>query len=203
MAARASYIAGFAGTATVLAGDAIRHPALRHDGALFHRGVRRRGGGVCGFREIATGQSGPAARHLRYRSGGAQSRRVCAAAESAGDLDYAACVSTAAISRAVASVRAILDTGGLREVTIFASGGFDEDSLAALRAGKCADRRVRRRHQPDHLRRRADARLRYKMQEYAGPPRRKRSAKKADLAGPQAVWRRYAPGAGWPATRSL
>ena len=42
MAARASYIAGFAGTATMLAEDAIRHSDLRHDGALLRRSFRHR-----------------------------------------------------------------------------------------------------------------------------------------------------------------
>ena len=43
LAARASYIAGFAGTATVLAEQAVRHPDLRHHGAFVRRGARRRG----------------------------------------------------------------------------------------------------------------------------------------------------------------
>ena len=37
MAARASYLAGFAGTATVAAGEQFRHSALRHHGAFLHR----------------------------------------------------------------------------------------------------------------------------------------------------------------------
>ena len=50
MAARASYLAGFAGTATVLGWRALRHSALRHHGAFVHRGLRRRGGGVRSIR---------------------------------------------------------------------------------------------------------------------------------------------------------
>ncbi len=42
LAARASYIAGFAGTATVLAEQALRHPDLRHHGAFLRPGARRR-----------------------------------------------------------------------------------------------------------------------------------------------------------------
>ena len=50
LAARASYLAGFAGTATVLAGTAVRHSALRHDGAFLHPGARRRERGVRALR---------------------------------------------------------------------------------------------------------------------------------------------------------
>ena len=89
------------------------------------------------------------------------------------------------------SVRAILDAGGLKETTIFASGGLDEDSLLGFA--------------------RADAPIDgigigtsmttsqdvpaidcvYKLQDYAGVPRRKRSENKATWPGRKQVWRRY------------
>jgi nicotinate phosphoribosyltransferase len=91
------------------------------------------------------------------------------------------------------SVRRILDDGGLNGVKIFASGGIDDEELVAfveanapidgfgigtslttsydLPALDCA----------------------YKLQEYAGTPRRKRSAGKATWPGRKQVWRRYAP----------
>jgi nicotinate phosphoribosyltransferase len=94
----------------------------------------------------------------------------------------------AALSR---NVRDILDAGGLRDVTIFASGGLDEDSLAAL---------VRANAPIDgfgvgtSLTTSADVPTLdcvYKLQEYAGLPRRKRSANKATWPGRKQVWRRY------------
>jgi nicotinate phosphoribosyltransferase len=91
------------------------------------------------------------------------------------------------------SVRRILDEGGPREVTIFASGGIDEAELAEaaeqnapidgfgigtslttsfdVPALDCA----------------------YKLQEYAGLPRRKRSTGKATWPGRKQVWRQYGP----------
>ena len=39
LAARASYLAGFAGTSTVLAGTRVRHPDLRHHGAFLRAGA--------------------------------------------------------------------------------------------------------------------------------------------------------------------
>jgi len=89
------------------------------------------------------------------------------------------------------SVRAILDRGGLQEVTIFASGGLDEDELAAcLQANAPIDgfgigtSLTTSSDVPaiDFI---------YKLQEYAGAPRRKRSDKKATWPGRKQVWRRY------------
>ena len=85
----------------------------------------------------------------------------------------------------------ILDAGGLRDTTIFASGGLDEDSLAAL---------LRARAPIDgigigtSLTTSSDVPAIdcvYKLQEYAGLPRRKRSDNKATWPGRKQVWRRY------------
>jgi nicotinate phosphoribosyltransferase len=89
-------------------------------------------------------------------------------------------------------VRAILDAGGLGNVTIFASGGLDEDQLAAF---------ARDRVPIDgfgigtSLTTSSDAPAldcAYKLQEYAGLPRRKRSTGKANWPGRKQVWRRFA-----------
>jgi nicotinate phosphoribosyltransferase len=89
------------------------------------------------------------------------------------------------------SVRQILDQAGLSDVTIFASGGLDEDSLADFA----------RQNAPidgigigTSLTTSADVPsvdCVYKLQEYAGLPRRKRSEKKATWPGRKQVWRRY------------
>jgi nicotinate phosphoribosyltransferase len=89
------------------------------------------------------------------------------------------------------SVRAILDAGGLQDVTIFASGGLDEDALVDL---------LRARVPIDgfgigtSLTTSSDVPaidFVYKLQEYAGAPRRKNSDKKATWPGRKQVWRRY------------
>jgi nicotinate phosphoribosyltransferase len=86
------------------------------------------------------------------------------------------------------SVRDILDSGGLRDVTIFVSGGLDEDSLAAFaRAGAPIDgigigtAMTTSSDVPaiDCV---------YKLQEYAGIARRKRSENKATWPGRKQVW---------------
>jgi nicotinate phosphoribosyltransferase len=89
------------------------------------------------------------------------------------------------------SVRGILDAGGLRDVTIFVSGGLDEDSLAAFaRAGAPIDgigigtAMTTSSDVPaiDCV---------YKLQEYSGIARRKRSENKATWPGRKQVWRRH------------
>ena len=64
MAARASYIAGFAGTATVLGRQDVRHSALRHHGAFLHSGARRGGNRLRALRACKAEGLGAAARHL-------------------------------------------------------------------------------------------------------------------------------------------
>jgi nicotinate phosphoribosyltransferase len=89
------------------------------------------------------------------------------------------------------SVRRILDEGGLREVGIFASGGLDEDGIAEmLRDGAPIDGFG----VGTSLTTSSDVPAldcAYKLQEYAGVARRKRSAGKATWPGRKQVWRRY------------
>jgi nicotinate phosphoribosyltransferase len=91
------------------------------------------------------------------------------------------------------SVRRILDDGGLREVTIFASGGLDEDDIVDFaRAGAPIDGFGI----GTSLTTSSDAPAldcAYKLEEYAGIARRKLSAGKATWPGRKQVWRKYAP----------
>jgi nicotinate phosphoribosyltransferase len=91
------------------------------------------------------------------------------------------------------SVRRILDDGGLKGVTIFASGGIDENELTEA---------ARQRAPIDgfgigtSLTTSFDAPAldcAYKLQEYAGLARRKRSTGKATWPGRKQVWRHYGP----------
>jgi nicotinate phosphoribosyltransferase len=89
------------------------------------------------------------------------------------------------------SVRRILDAGGASDITIFASGGLDEDAIdALLRAGAPIDGFG----VGTSLTTSADVPsldCAYKLQEYAGLPRRKRSTGKATWPGRKQVWRSY------------
>jgi nicotinic acid phosphoribosyltransferase len=91
------------------------------------------------------------------------------------------------------NVRHILADGGLADVTIFATGGIDEDALGAFA----------KEHAPidgfgigTSLGTSSDASAldcAYKLREHAGLPRRKRSTGRATWPGSKQVWRRYGP----------
>ena len=90
-----------------------------------------------------------------------------------------------------AKVRRILDEGGLQSVKILASGGLDENALLELsRAGAPIDSYG----VGTSLTTSSDAPAldcAYKLQEYAGTARRKRSEGKATWPGRKQVWRWY------------
>jgi nicotinate phosphoribosyltransferase len=193
MAARASYIAGFAGTATVLAGERFGIPIF---GTMAHSFIQTYDDETAAFEDFA--QSRPENLTLLIDSYDteAAARKVVALAPrlevrgitirnvrlDSGDL--------IALSKAV---RRILDAGGLTGVGIFASGGLDEDRLAAmLQAGAPIDGFGI----GTSLTTSSDVPALdcvYKLQEYAGLARRKRSTGKATLPGRKQVWRRFAP----------
>jgi nicotinate phosphoribosyltransferase len=89
------------------------------------------------------------------------------------------------------SVRRVLDAGGLQAVSIMASGGLDEDDLLALTAAKAP---IDGFGIGTSLTTSSDVPAldcAYKLQEYDGLPRRKRSLGKATWPGRRQVWRRH------------
>ena len=191
MAARASYIAGFAGTATVLAGELYGIPIF---GTMAHSFVQAHDDEAAAFELFAQSRPENLTLLIDTYDTEAGARKVVALAPrlaargikigavrlDSGDL--------AALSK---SVRRILDQGGLNDVRIFASGGLDEDSVAAmLRAGAPVDGFG----MGTSLTTSSDVPALdcvYKLQEYAGLARRKQSTGKATWPGRKQVWRRY------------
>ena len=88
-------------------------------------------------------------------------------------------------------MRGILDSGGLREVTIFASGGLDEDLLFAFARAKAPIDGIGIGTAMTTSSDVPAIDCVYKLQEYAGIARRKRSQNKATWPGRKQVWRRY------------
>ena len=192
MAARASFIAGFAGTATVLAGKWFDIPLY---GTMAHSFVQSYDDEAAAFEAYAvsrpngltllidTYDTEAAARKVVTLAPRLQSRGITIGAVrlDSGDL--------AVLSRAV---RQILDTGGWPGIKIFASGGLDEDQVAALvRAGAPIDGFGI----GTSLTTSSDAPTLdfvYKLQEYAGLARRKRSVGKETWPGRKQVWRSLA-----------
>jgi nicotinate phosphoribosyltransferase len=191
MAARASYIAGFAGTATVLADKAFGIPIF---GTMAHSFIEAHDDEKAAFDLFARSRPDNLTFLIDTYDTEAGARKVVALAPAlaargitvrAVRLDSGDLI---ALSR---SVRRILDAGDLADVRIFASGGLDEDAVAhMLAAGAPIDGFG----MGTSLTTSSDVPSLdcvYKLQEYAGLPRRKQSIGKETWPGRKQVWRRY------------
>jgi nicotinate phosphoribosyltransferase len=193
MAARASYIAGFAGTATMLAEKMFGIPTY---GTMAHSFVEAYDTEIAAFESFAHSRPQNLTLLIDTYDTETAARKVVALAPqlaAAGIKISAVRLDSGDLIPLARNVRRILDDGGLSHVSIFASGGLDEDYVAEIvhaaapidgfgigtslttssdvPALDCA----------------------YKLQEYAGLPRRKRSSGKATWPGRKQVWRRYGP----------
>jgi nicotinate phosphoribosyltransferase len=191
LAARASFIAGFAGTATVLAGEKFALPLY---GTMAHSFIESFDDEASAFESFARSRPENLVLLLDTYDTEAAARKVVTLApklKAAGITIRAVRLDSGDLAALAKSVRKILDDGGLAEVTIFASGGLDEDALADFA----------RRNAPidgfgvgTQLTTSGDVPAIdcvYKLQEYAGLARRKRSERKATWPGRKQVWRRY------------
>ncbi len=194
LAARASYIAGFAGTATLEAALRFGIPVY---GTMAHSFIQAHDDEEVAFEHFA--RSRPKGVILLIDTydterGAEKVAKVARRLESAHIEISGVRIDSGDLGKHARRVRAILDSHGLQKITIFASGGLDEDQLAALvRAGAPIDGYGI----GTSLTTSADAPAldcAYKIQEYAGVPRRKRSEGKATWPGRKQVWRRYDEG---------
>jgi nicotinate phosphoribosyltransferase len=193
MAARASYVAGFAGTATVLAGEMFNIPLY---GTMAHSFIEAFDDESTAFETYARARPNNLVLLLDTYDTEAAARKVVALApklKANGIIVRAVRLDSGDLIALSKSVRDILDRGGLRDVTIFASGGLDEDSLLTFAKANAPIDGI---GIGTSLTTSADVPnidFVYKMQEYAGLPRRKKSDKKATWPGRKQVWRRYGP----------
>src|SRR5271157_3754592 len=190
-AARASYIAGFAGTATVAAGLDFGIPVY---GTMAHSFIQAHDDETLAFEHFA--RSHPQGLVLlidTYDTERAAERVVALAPRLAaeGIAVSGVRIDSGDLGEHARQVRRILDAGGLHTVKIVVSGGLDEDSLLALsRAGAPIDSYG----VGTSLTTSSDAPAldcAYKLQEYAGTARRKRSEGKATWPGRKQAWRWY------------
>ncbi len=191
LAARASYIAGFAGTATVLAGQQFGLPLY---GTMAHSFIESFDDETAAFESFARSRPDNLVLLLDTYDTEAAAHKVVALApklKAAGIAIRAVRLDSGDLVALAKSVRKILDAGGLTEVTIFASGGLDEDALAEFAQNNAP---IDGFGVGTSLTTSADAPAIdcvYKLQEYAGLARRKRSERKATWPGRKQVWRRY------------
>lgn len=193
-AARASYIAGFAGTATVLAEKEFGIPSF---GTMAHSFVQAHDSETESFFDFARSQPKNTVLLIDTYDTEAGAHKVVELKPrldelgipikgvrlDSGDLD--------ALSR---RVRRILDEGGCERTAIFCSGNLDEYSIhRLLSAGAPVDgfgigTRLDISEDAPSLD------CVYKLQAYAGRPRRKRSTGKATWPGSKQVYRYEASG---------
>lgn len=190
-AARASYLAGFTGTSNVLAAPEYGIPIF---GTMAHSYIQAHATELEAFEHFA--QSDPNNTILlidTYDTEAAAEKCVALARrlKEQGIYIKGVRLDSGDLYEHSRKVRAILDAGGLHDVTIFSSGGIDEFVMHDLLA----------RGAPidgfgvgTHLVTSNDAPYfdcAYKLQEYAGVARRKRSEGKATWPGRKQVYRRY------------
>jgi nicotinate phosphoribosyltransferase len=193
LAARASYIAGFAGTATMLAEQTFGIPTY---GTMAHSFVEAYDSELAAFESFAQSRPKDLTLLIDTYDTEAAARKVVALAPrlaAKGIIITAVRLDSGDLMSLSRSVRRILDDGGLSRVSIFASGGIDEDYAAEI---------VRAVAPIDgfgigtSLTTSSDVPAldcAYKLQEYDGQARRKRSTGKATWPGRKRVWRRYGP----------
>jgi nicotinate phosphoribosyltransferase len=194
LAARASYIAGYAGTATLLAGELFGIPLY---GTMAHSFIECFDDEAAAFEAFARSRPQNLTILLDTYDTEAAARKVVALAKrlkpegiaiGAVRLDSGDLI---ALSKAV---RRILDEGGCPDIAIFASGGLDDEELAAFQrnaapiGGFGIGTRLTTSFDCPALD------CAYKLQEYDGLPRRKYSPGKETWPGRKQVWRRYGPG---------
>jgi nicotinate phosphoribosyltransferase len=191
LAARASYIAGFAGTATVLAEKRFGIPCF---GTMAHSYIQVHDDEALAFEHFARARPDHLTLLIDTYDTEAGARKVVALAprlKADGIRIAAVRLDSGDLIALARRVRGILDRGGLPEVAIFASGGLDEDVMAQIvRSGAPIDGFG----VGTSLTTSSDVPAvdcAYKLQEYAGIPRRKHSAGKATWPGRKQVWRRY------------
>jgi nicotinate phosphoribosyltransferase len=187
LAARAAYLAGFDGSATALAGPRFGIPVF---GTMAHSFIQAHEHEADAFRHFAAAFPQNAVLLVDTydtlegaRRAAATPGRLKGVRLDSGDLD--------ALSR---EVRRILDAAGHREAVIFASGNLDEDRVGALVA---AGAPIDSFGIGTGLTTSADAPYLdavYKLEEYAGRARRKRSTGKATWPGRKQVWRSLGAG---------
>jgi len=191
MAARASYIAGFAGTATVPAEPLYGVPIY---GTMAHSFIQAHDSEEVAFENFARSRPQSVILLIDTYDTEAGAEKVAKLAPRLKEDGIAVAgvrLDSGDLADHARKVRAILDGHGLTEVSIFASGGIDEDVLLEYRRSGAP---IDGYGIGTSLTTSSDVAAldcAYKLQEYAGKPKRKRSEGKATWPGRKQVFRRY------------
>jgi nicotinate phosphoribosyltransferase len=189
--ARASYIAGFAGAANVLAGERYGIPIV---GTMAHSFVQVHDDEIIAFEKFARARPDGVILLIDTYNTEAGARKVVELApklKADGIAVRGVRIDSGDLAVMARKVRAILDAGGLEDVIILASGGINEDVLQGMKAAKVPIDGFGIGVNLDASMDAPSLDCAYKLQEYAGKPRRKLSEGKVTWPGRKQIWRAY------------
>jgi nicotinate phosphoribosyltransferase len=194
MAARASYLTGFSGSSTVLAGKAFGIPIYGTMAHSFIQAHRSEAGAFLDFARSHPDNVVLLIDTYDTEEGARKVTRIGPELRTEGIAIKAVRIDSGDLGAHAKAVRAILDEAGLSEITIFASGDLEEEALAGLLAqgapidGFGVGTKLDTSADAPYLN------CAYKLVEYAGEPRRKRSEGKQTWPGRKQVFRRRGAG---------
>jgi len=189
--ARASYIAGFAGAANVLAGPRYGIPVV---GTMAHSYVQVHDNEMQAFEDFARARPEGVILLIDTYDTEQGARKVVELAprlKADGIAIRAVRIDSGDLTEMARRVRRILDGGGLKDVMIVVSGGVTEDVLQTMMAEGAPIDGFGIGVNLDVSTDAPALDCAYKLQEYAGTPRRKLSEGKKTWPGRKQVWRAY------------
>jgi nicotinate phosphoribosyltransferase len=191
LAARAAYIAGFQGTATVLAGRLFEIPVY---GTMAHSFVQAHDTEEGAFEAFARSQAGNVVLLIDTYDTASGARKVVELIPRLGESGIsvrAVRLDSGDLIALSKEVRTILDAGGAEEVRIFASGSLNEYELEKIVAAAAPIDGFGIGTDLDVSTDAPNLDCAYKLEEYAGRARRKRSTGKATWPGRKQIFRRF------------
>jgi nicotinate phosphoribosyltransferase len=192
--ARASYIAGFAGAANVLAGERYGIPVV---GTMAHSFVQVHDDEMQAFENFARSRPEGVILLIDTYDTEAGARKVVELAPKLkvdGIFIRGVRIDSGDLIAGARKVRGILDAGGLKDTIILASGGINEDVLQTMMAQNAPIDGFGIGVNLDASIDAPSLDCAYKLQDYTGRPRRKRSQGKETWPGRKQIWRTYDAG---------
>jgi len=189
--ARASYIAGFASAANVLAGERYGIPVV---GTMAHSFVQVHDDEMTAFENFARARPDGVVLLIDTYDTEAGARKVVQLApklKADGIAIRGVRIDSGDLASMARKVRDILDAGGLKDVIILVSGGINEDVLQTMMAARTPIDGFGIGVNLDASIDAPSLDCAYKLQDYAGKPRRKLSEGKVTWPGRKQVWRSY------------
>jgi nicotinate phosphoribosyltransferase len=189
--ARASYIAGFASAANVLAGERYGIPIV---GTMAHSFVQVHDDEMAAFENFARARPEGVILLIDTYDTEAGARKVVELApklKADGITIRGVRIDSGDLTAMAKKVRGILDAGGLKDVIILVSGGINEDVLLKMVVAKAPIDGFGIGVNLDASIDAPSLDCAYKLQDYAGKPRRKLSEGKQTWPGRKQVWRSY------------